>query len=431
MKEDFLYYLWQLQYFDKQDLTTTQGERLQILQPGVRNDHAGPDFTNAQIMLNGVDWHGHVELHCKASDWYAHRHQTDAAYDNVILHVVWEHDRDIQQQDGTAIPTLILKDRVAPKLHQQYQRLVKSATPILCAKQWPHVPPIAKSAMLDQTLFQRLTHKHNLVYKLLHDNKGDWQATAYQLLAHSFGFKVNSSTFLDLALDLPLNLLARYADNLVQLEALLLGQAGLLPPQSSTTTDDYLEMLRKEHTHLAHKHSLPTGKIIPSAWKFFRLRPANFPTIRIAQFAQLLHQHPALFGLLVNTSTTMLYKHLAVKQSAYWQQHYRFGQRSKATVPALGKASIESILINTVVPLLVAYGKAQDEQDYVDRAIAILQHLPAEHNKITRYWEQVGVRVQSAFDSQAFIELFNNFCVQKKCLSCKVGVAIIKPTTTS
>ena len=425
MQEDFLYYVWKLQHFDKKNLTTCQGESLSISHPGTRNDHAGPDFLKGSITINDVTWHGHIEMHTNASDWYAHQHQNDNAYDNVILHVVWNHDKDIQQQDGTIIPTLVLKDRVSPQLQQQYRRLVHNKAPIPCTKHLPHVADLMKTSMLDKALFQRLTHKNNLVYRFLEDTRGDWEATAYQLLAYNFGFKANSSTLLDLALDLPLKTLTKHADNLLQLEALLLGQAGLLPTNKAPQ-DDYLEALKKEYNYLAHKYSLKRGKVQESQWNFFRLRPANFPTIRIAQFAQLLHQHPSIFDLLVNTPTKTLYKKLAIIQSSYWQAHYRFAKQSKIKIPGLGKASIEHILINTAVPLLVAYGKAKDEQDYIDRAIAILQHLPAEYNTITRHWEDEGIKAKSAFDSQALIELFNNFCTKKKCLSCDIGVAILQ-----
>jgi Protein of unknown function (DUF2851) len=425
MQEDFLYYVWKLQYFDKKYLATCQGEALSVSHPGTRNDHAGPDFLQGSIIINNVIWHGHIEIHINASDWHEHQHHNDKAYENVILHVVWHHDKDIQQQDGTIIPTLALKDRVSPQLHQQYQRLVHNKAPIPCAKHLPQVADLLKASMLDKALFQRLTHKNNLVYRLLEDNKGDWEATAYQLLAYNFGFKVNSSTFLDLALNLPLKTLAKHADNLLELEALLLGQASLLPANKEPQ-DAYLEALKKAHNYLAHKYPLKIGGVQETQWKFFRLRPANFPTIRIAQFAQLMHQNPSIFDLLVHVPTQTLYKKLSIMQSPYWQAHYRFFKRSNTKIPGLGKASIEHILINTAVPLLVAYGKTKDEQDYIDRAITILQHLPAEHNTITRHWEDVGIKAKSAFDSQALIELFNNFCVKKKCLSCDIGVAILQ-----
>ncbi|MEL6606676.1 MAG: DUF2851 family protein [Bacteroidota bacterium] len=423
MQEDFLYYLWKLQYFEKKGLTTCYGEPLTVLQPGTRNEHAGPDFLNGKITINDVTWHGHVEMHINASDWYAHRHQKDKAYENVILHVVWNHDKDIQQLDGTIMPTLVLKDKVKPGLYRQYQELLHNHDTILCAKHLPQVPDLVKASMLDKALFQRLTNQHNLVYRLLEENKGDWEETAYQLLANNFGFKVNSAALLALAKDLPLQVITKQSDQLLSIESLLLGQAGLLQQEE---VDDYLAALRKEHQYLAHKYQLPVDKMHSNQWKFFRLRPANFPTIRIAQLAQLLHQHPNIFDLLVNTPTEILRIKLAVLQSAYWQDHYQFVKASKTKIPGLGKASIENILINTVVPLLVAYGKAKDEQDYIDRAVAILQHLPAEYNAITRHWEEVGIRVKSAFDSQALIELFNNFCSQKQCLACNIGTTILQ-----
>ena len=429
MQEDFLHYIWRLQYFDKKDLMTAQGDALQVDHPGTHNEHAGPDFLNSKIALNDVSWHGHVEIHINASDWYAHQHQRDNAYHNVVLHVVWNHDRDVTQQDGTTMPTLILKDRVPAKLHQQYLKLIHTKTTIPCASQLPQVDQMIRASMLDKALFQRLTHKNNLVYRLLQDNKGDWESTAYHLLGYNFGFKVNSNAFLDLVRQIPLKVLAKCTSSLEQLEALLLGQANLLPTQSMDQ-DTYLQALHKEYQYLVHKHQLPASKMTNSQWKFFRLRPANFPTLRIAQFAQLVHQYPSIFDLLVNTPTKILYKQLAVKQSAYWQKHYQWGSLSKTKISGLGKASIENILINTVVPLLVAYGKAKDEQDYVDRAVAILQHLPAEYNKITRHWEELGIKVKSAFDSQALIELFNNFCTQKKCLNCNIGASLLKNTPT-
>jgi hypothetical protein len=425
MQEDFLYYVWRLQYFNKKELTTCQGEALVITHPGTRNNNAGPDFLNGRITINNVMWHGHIEMHINASDWYAHQHQTNEAYNNVILHVVWCYDKDIQRQDGTIIPTLVLQNRISPQLHQQYQRLVHNKTVIPCAKQLSQVPNLVKVSMLDQTLFQRLTHKNNLVYRLLEDNQGGWEATAYQLLAYTFGFKVNSNTFLDLTCNLPLTTLTKHTDSLLQLEALLMGQAGLLP-ENNQEQDTYLATLKKEYHYLTHKYQLKVDRIQNHQWKFFRLRPANFPTIRIAQFAQLLHQHPSIFDLLVNTPITILYRKLAITQSIYWQKHYRFFKKSKTKISGLGQSSIEHILINTAVPLLVAYGKAKGEQDYIDRAIAILQHLPAEHNTITRHWEKVGIKAKSAFDSQALIELFNNFCTQRQCLSCHIGTSIVR-----
>lgn len=425
MKEAYLHYIWTFQYFDKKHLSTCQGDKLVILHPGTRNDHAGPDFLNSSLMINDITWHGHVELHVKSSAWHLHKHQKDAAYDNVILHVVWENDQPIERVDKTLLPTLRLRDRVAPPIWKKYKNLVNSPSTIPFANQINQVAPIVKAAMLDKALFQRLSHKNNLVHQLLANNQGDWSATAYQLLAYNFGFKVNSSALLDLSLRLPWQIITKHTASITQLEALFLGQAGLLE-EVIKQPDAYLSMLAKEYAYLAHKYQLLESKLHKVRWKFFRLRPANFPTIRIAQFAQLIHQYPRLFDLLVYSPAQELAAHLAITQSTYWQQHYRFATPSKAKIPGLGKPSIENILINTVVPLLVAYGKAQDQQAYIDRGVAILQDLPAEHNAITRYWQKLGMSVNNAFDSQALIELFNNFCAKKKCLSCNIGVNLLQ-----
>ena len=425
MKEEFLYYLWRFQYFNKEALKTCQGEKLTILHPGTLNSDAGPDFINSHLIINDITWHGHVEIHVNASAWQLHHHQADPAYNNVVLHVVWDNDSIVKRNDGTTLPTLVLKNRVAIKLITQYKSLLNNTTTIPCAHQLADVSSIVKLSTLDSTLFQRLTHKNNLVYQLLKRNKNDWEETAYQLLAYNFGFKINSSTLLDLSLCLPLKLIRQNRDSLTQLEALFFGQAGLLN-QQPTEPDEYWVALSKAYHYLTHKYRLSMDKVNKAQWKFFRLRPANFPTIRISQFVQLLHHHPSIFHLLLNSPCKVLYTKLAVKQSAYWQRHYHFAQPSKKSIAGLGKTSIENILINTTVPLLIAYGKFKDEQVYVDKAVSILQSLPAEHNKITRYWASLGMQVNSAFDSQALIELFNNFCSKKQCLSCNIGVAFMK-----
>ncbi|MCG8340710.1 MAG: DUF2851 family protein [Cytophagales bacterium] len=425
MQESFLYYVWQFQYFDKKNLTTCQEEALNILHPGMLNAHRGPDFVNANLIINNIAWYGHIEIHVNASDWYHHQHQEDPVYDNVILHVVWNNDRVIRRRDGSILPTLALKNSVSPTLITRYKQLLVNKSPIPCAHQLSTVSEVVKISMLDRALFQRLTQKNSLVYQLLENNKNDWEETVYQLLAYNFGFKVNSEPMLALSLSLPLKIVARQRYHLTQLEALFLGQAGFLK-KKATRKDNYFVLLSKEYQYLTHKYKLAASKVTEAQWKFFRLRPANFPTIRIAQFTQLLHQHQSIFHLLVKSPYKTLYQALAVRQSAYWQKHYQFAKKSNANIPRIGKVSIENILINTVVPVLIAYGKSNDEQNYIDKAVEILQQLPPEDNKITRYWADVGIKVQSAFDSQALIEIFNNFCSKKKCLSCNIGVALMK-----
>jgi hypothetical protein len=426
IQEEWLYYIWKLQYFDKQALTTCQGEKLTIVSPGTRNEHAGPDFLNAHIVLGNISWHGHIELHTKASSWQAHKHHVDSAYENVILHVVWHNDQPIHHADNTLLPTLSLQGRVDPQLLQQCEQLIGQQTNIPCAKQLHTIPKIVKISMLDKVLFQRLSNKNTLVYQLLANNQGDWEETAYQLLAYNFGFKVNSLPMLDLSRALPLKIIKKHREDLLQLESLLLGQAGLLETTNDEGTNEYKQELIQNYTYLIHKYQLNSAKVSQIDWKFFRLRPANFPTLRIAQLAQVLHQQVHLFNWLIHTPLEALKDQLAVTQSIYWQQHYTWNKLSKHKIPGLGIHSIENILINTVVPLLVAYGKTHDQTTYIDQAITLLQSLPPEDNAIIREWKKLGMEVKNTFDSQALIELFNHFCKKKKCLSCNIGTTLLQ-----
>ncbi|EAY31329.1 DUF2851 family protein [Microscilla marina] len=428
MKEDFLHFLWLFQYFDKKDLCTTQGETLSVLQVGNHNADAGADFSLGKVKIGGVDWAGDIEIHLKSSDWNAHQHQHNPAYNNVILHVVWQDDAPALRADNTPMPTLELKDRTNPKWLDQYQVLLSNKDVIPCARQFASVKTIQKLAMLDKALAKRLEDKAFLLRALLVKNKQDWDETTYQVLAKNFGFKVNSEPFLRLSQGLPLKVLRKSQDSIFQLEALLLGQAGLLhdKPNAEKVEDEYIDRLRKEHHFLQRKHRLEDEQMSYEHWKFMRLRPTNFPTIRLAQFASLIHQQQNLFSLFFNNDYKTLAKKLQVSQSAYWQQHYTPGKPAKKPVPLLGKDSIENIVINTVVPLLVLYAKEKKQDEYMERATGFLEYIKAENNHILRMWEDLGLKVKTAFDSQALIELYNNFCTPRKCLQCSIGISIVK-----
>lgn len=428
MKEDLLQYIWQFQQFEKKKLTTVQGQNLKIIKTGIYNTDSGPDFLQTQLLLDDMAFHGHVELHVRSANWYTHHHDKDSAYDNVVLHVVWQYDKPVIRKDGTSLPTLVLTKYIKPQLLDRYQLLAQNQSPVPCSSQLHKVSTKKWHKMLQKALLQRLNHKYNLVYKLLEANKNDSEATAYQLLAYNFGFKINSPAFLSLSKLVPLKLIQRNAPNLLYLEALLLGQAGLLSTAILTQeamNNDYVSELTKTYSYLKHKHKLTTT-LTPSQWKFFRLRPANAPFIRITQLASLLHTHPSIFYLLINTPVKKLYKELTIKQSPYWQEHYQLGKKSKKAIAGLGKNSIENLIINTVVPLLVAYGKLRDTEYYIDRALDVLHHLPAEQNSITKNWQKLGMPIQDAFASQGSLELFNNFCCLKKCLSCTIGKSLIR-----
>jgi hypothetical protein len=424
MNESFLHYLWQFQYFDRSDLRSSEGEPITVLKIGYLNSNAGPDFADAKIKIDGIDWAGTVEIHIKSSDWQAHHHEMDAAYENVVLHVVWENDKPVFRKDKTQIPTLELKNRVDPSLLKEYKKLINSPSPIACERSFAQVEDAIKLSMLDRALMQRLEHKASIVDEILKLNQGDWEETCYQLLAKNFGFKVNADPFYQLAKSLPHKIIQKQ-NSLLQVEALLFGQAGML---ETKTKDEYITNIFQEYKLLAQKYSLHNARLTPSQWRFLRLRPPNFPTVRIAQFASLLYSSKNIFSQLIGAhSFPSVLKFLSVEQSVYWNTHYRFGKKAKGAVSTMGASSVQNIIINTVAPLLVAYGKYKDEQMFIDRAVEFLQQLPAEENKITRIWSALGLKVKTAFDSQSLIELYNNFCQKRQCLNCSVGISILKP----
>lgn len=424
MTEAFLHYIWQLQYFRKDTLKTSSGDAVHVFHPGSRNSDAGPDFSNARIKLGELDWRGSVEIHIKASGWNDHKHSSDEAYEKVILHVVWENDKPVKRTDGSAMPTIELKDRIDLALWERYKNLYTSADIIPCASHWQSVPDLNKISVLDNALMLRLQTKAYAVTELLTRNNNNWDNTFYQLLCKNFGFKVNAEPMLRLAQIIPLSTLLKHFDKPIQVEALLFGAGGFL---ENVEQDEHTLTLMREYTLLRKKYSLDSRQMNLAQWKFLRLRPANFPTIRIAQLSSLLTKQKNLFSkILEMDSYKQVRDLLEVVQSTYWLNHYQLGKKSDSGVPSLGEVSIQNIIINTIVPLLVAYGKIHDEQSYIDRATDFLQHIPAEDNKIIRQWLPLKYKVKSAFDSQALIELYTNFCMKRRCLECTVGSWLIK-----
>lgn len=423
MSEAFLHYLWQFQYFDKNDLKTTAGDPIQIFNPGYKNSNAGPDFSNARVKIADVEWIGSAEIHIHASGWMEHKHDHDPSYENVVLHVVWKNDREVRRNDGSLLPTIELRARVDPQLFLDYQKLVNSPETVPCASHLPHVEEVTKLSMLDKVLMYRLESKSKRILETLQKNHHDWHQTSYQWLARNFGFKVNADPFQQLAQLLPYRLLQKHGDKLLHMEALLFGQAGFLEENAE---DEHYQLLKREYNLLRQKFQLSDRRLSKAQWKFLRLRPANFPTIRLAQLASLLYQRPMLFSQILEAETcSALVRLFSIEQSSYWTSHYRFFKHAKEQVSFIGDASIFNIIINTVVPLLVAYGKSKDEQRYIDRAIAILQQIPGESNAVTLQWKSLGLKHKSAFDSQALIELQNNYCMKRRCLDCTIGISLI------
>lgn len=425
MQESFLHYIWQMQYFDKKELRTTQGDRIEIFNTGILNTHAGPDFANARIKIGTMDWVGSVEVHLQSREWAEHHHHIDAGYNNVVLHVVWKHDKDVYRSDGSLLPTLELRGRVDESLVKTYRQLMASAFSIPCKKSMPYVTEITKISMLEKALAGRLERKAQEVLAILQHNTGDWEETFYQLLARNFGFKVNAAPFFQLAKSLPLKVLLKHANRQSSVEALLFGQAGFL---DGAKGDEYYLSLQREYRLLAHKYSLQSGKLLKSQWRFLRLRPANFPSLRLAQLASIIAQHPSLFShVLQADDVSSLIWLFTSSVSPYWREHYQFSKKATSTVHELGRTSIDNIIINSVVSVWAAYSLHTDDTALMDRATGLLQKLPAEQNAITRAWKECGIHAQTSFDSQALIELYNNYCQRKNCLTCTIGASLVRP----
>ena len=429
MSESFLHYLWQFQYFNKRELTTTVGDELIIFKAGIHNTDAGPDFSQIKVKIDGIDWAGSAEIHIKSSEWMDHGHQHDRAYENVVLHVVWEEDKPIYRHDGTRIPSLELKGRVDGQLINEYQKLINNSSVIPCEYSFRKIDHLVKLSMVDKALMKRLEDKANTVTDLLNQNQGDWEETTYQLLAANFGFKVNKEPFLQLGKALPYKIIQKHRDQLLQVEALLFGQAGFLVAK---TKDEYITKLFTEYEFLSKKYSLQSSQLNAAQWKFLRLRPSNFPTLRIAQLGYLFHFRKSIFSHLIEIEDyKSLKQFFEITPSPYWQTHYRFGKKAEGMVPDFGEASADIVIINSVVPLLVAYGKAKDDWSLVDKAVNILQHIASEKNKIVTLWKDLGYTSKTAFDSQGLIELYQNFCQRRQCLNCAIGSAILKPDTVA
>jgi hypothetical protein len=426
MHESFLHYLWQFQYFEKTKLSTTEGEKIEVFKPGTLNTNAGPDFSNAKLKIDGIEWAGSVEIHTQSSAWLEHKHDADPVYENVVLHVVWQYDKPIYRGDKTLLPTLVLKDRVDESLIREYKKLVNNPSSIPCKRSFPRVDALIKLSMLDKALAQRLEMKAVQVIEMLKQNHGDWQETAFQMVARNFGFKVNNEPFLQLAKALSYKTLLKHADKPAQIEALLFGQAGFL---DIPVGDGHYQLLQREYRILGQKYDLLKKKLAKAQWRFMRLRPANFPTVRLAQFGALVAQQKNVFSRILEAEGyAPLLELFSVTQPEYWQDHYQFNRASAQTVAGLGESSIENIIINSVVPLLTAYGKYTDAPPIMDRALQILQQVPAERNAITKAWEQLDFPATNAFDSQALIELYNNFCQRRNCLNCTIGASLLKPS---
>lgn len=417
MTERLLQFIWQFQYFNKGELATLQGENLQIIFPGQYNRNQGPDFLQAKIRIGNATWAGNVELHFKTSEWEKHNHHRDDNYNNVILHVVWEHD----MSDQNLIPVLELKERVSKLLLQKYDDLMKAISFVPCEKSIHLASDITWKSWKERLLAERLIRKSKLVEKYLHQSNYHWEEVFWWLLARNFGITVNADAFEEMARSVPLAILAKHKNQIHQLESILLGQSNLL---NKNFSEDYPKMLKKEYLFYKDKYEL---KPVTSPVFFLRMRPGNFPTIRLAQLAMLILGSAHLFSKVKEAnSANEIKKWFDITANDYWHYHYRFDDSSSFRKKKLGASMADNVMINTIVPMLFAYGSYHNQEKYKQKALRWLEETSAENNTISKGFQKLRIENKNAFDSQALLELKNEYCDKKRCLDCSVGNAILK-----
>ena len=422
MKEDFLHYIWKHKLLKLSHLETTQKEKLLLINSGEHNHNAGPDFFNSQIIIEDQRWAGNVEIHVKSSDWYVHGHEKDMNYDSIILHVVWEHDVDIYTKENFVVPTLELKQHIHENILNNYEKLFsKSQKWINCENVISSVDPFIIDNWLERLYVERLEQKSELTQKMLNTSKNDWEAVLIKVLFKNFGLKVNGDAFLNLINSIDFSIIRKEKQSLVSLEALLFGQAGLL---NDDIQNAYYKTLQMEYNYLLKKHNLQAN--MKSQFQFFRLRPNNFPTIRIAQLAALLNQHQNLFSKI--TTTTQLkdyYKLFDISISEFWKTHYSFTATSKRTYKKLSKKFIDLLLINTIVPLKFIYLKYINELNE-EELISTIKLIKPEKNAVIDGFKELNVKCNDALKSQALLQLKNEYCEKNKCMQCAIGNELLR-----
>jgi len=426
MREDLLHHLWKFRNFRSQVHCSSTGEQLEVIHPGVHNHDAGPDFFNARIRIDNIVWAGNVELHVKSSDWVAHGHCSDRAYDNVILHVVYDDDKPEKLMDA-AFSTLEIKKVMDPRVVDKYDALIEHQKFVPCAQLLDNsiVTSVLINSYMERLFVEKLEYKCNLILDLLRANNGNWERTFYTLVARSFGLGTNRLPFELLLASIPSILTVRDLQNIEQVEALFFGQAGFL---SGTPSDQYASRLQAHYDKLRPAFQLHA--ISEYLWKFSRLRPGNFPTLRIAQLAAFLYQDPILFKDIVQTKDLRcIVEWFRVEASDYWAVHSKFGKSSVERSTRIGDATIDSIIINAVLPTIFAYGKVTGQPKLAERSIELMQELRGETNKIVSAWQNLGFSIDSALKSQALLHLKKAYCDHKKCLSCTIGTVILKQST--
>lgn len=415
--EKLMQYVWQHRLWNPSEMTTNDGRRVRVIDPGLLNTDSGPDFFNAKIEIDGRLWAGNVEIHERATDWHRHGHDHDLAYDSVILHVVDKDDAPVRRSNGEIIPQMVMQ--CSPEFYDRYSRLVNSLVELPCAEQIPAIPQLTITEWIESLAFERLHGKVERLRGLLDTFSGSWEDVCYVTLARNLGFGINNDAFERLARITPLRLLGKHSDSIFQIEALLYGQAGMLDFKLYTD-DDYYQRLCREYAFLANKFTLHSMEA--QSWKSFRIRPQNFPHRRIAMLASYITDGFRLFSDILDAENEEAVRKLfTVHLTGYWATHYSFGVPSPASQPALGHSSIDIILINTVAPLYYAYGETTGSFEMSDKAVNLLESLKPERNSIVETFRNAGIKCEDALSSQALIELKRCYCEAKKCLYCKIG----------
>lgn len=422
MNEEFLHYVWQHRHYVFLNAKTTDGQRLNVVFPGYHNHDAGPDFLQAVVTIDDVRWVGSVEIHCRSSDWLRHRHQFDNKYKSVILHVVYEHDTEIKLGDCECVPTFELKGRISQEMFERYDTLINVPDMLLCRRQLSGVDSLIVQQRLSETLVERVLRRQSGFMSTLESCQHDWNELIYRTLAVGFGCKKNAVAFELLAQSLPYRIVRAHLSSRLQVYALLFGQSGLLDIGEA---DEYMEKLRYEYDYLRYKYRLePIGA---HQWNWLRLRPQNFPTLRLAQFAQMLYETGnTLSDKVLKAGVQKLHNWLSVAPDEYWKTHYQFGKSSPEHASGMGLSTMNSLIINVVVPLRFAYARFSGNEQMQEDTLSLLERIDYEDNKTTRIFAESAFPCRSAYDSQAQLELMDRYCSQKRCLGCAIGERIVR-----
>lgn len=422
MKEEFLHYIWKNKLFNTLQLDTTNKDSIQILNSGFHNLNEGPDFLNSNLEIANQLWFGNVEIHLKSSDWYAHHHEVDDNYDAVILHVVWEHDSDVYMKNNVPIPTLELKAYVDQKLLNKYHELDQlSLRWIPCEKEIHTIDSFRFNNWLERLFIERLERKSIEIEGLLLETNNDWEHVLFCLLAKNFGLKVNGDAFFSLAKSIPFSVVRKEQNDFESLSALFFGQGGFL---SENIEEPYYQHLKNEYAFLRKKHQL--NEVVKNQFLFFRMRPSNFPTIRIAQLTALYHSHASIFSELMKVkSIEELTALFIIDVGDFWETHYSFTKASKKQKKVFTKSFLNLLFINTVIPLQFSYQKATNTLDE-ERLFKMMGVLKSEKNSIISKFSDLKIDAKNAFESQGLLELKNNYCASKRCLECAIGNRLLK-----